>query len=398
MNPGISYFARTNHRLPHRPFGIRQKDRLYHLYTIGRTGTGKTNLLECLALQDIRGNRGVCVIDPHGDLVERLSRAIPAHRRADVIYFDPLDPGGRYTYNPLRNVSKARIPLAASGFLEAFKKLWKHEWGVRMEHVLRNALYALFEAGGVSLPDVLRILTDRSFRSHIVARVENVQVRAFWKAEFNQYNPKYRQDAIAPIQNKVGAFLADPRLRRIFEGGGEEIRIRRIMDERRILLVNLNKGLLGEDSMNLLGALLVTALGLAALSRSDSSETLREPFFIHVDEFQSFTTLSVASMISEIRKYGVGLTLAHQHLHQLEEDVRHAVLANVGTIIAFRVGAEDSRMLAREFEPVFSAEDLVNLPNYNVYVKLMIDGSPSKPFSATTLHPRDLEDRREPGA
>lgn len=397
-NPAISYFGRTNHRLPYRTFGIKQNDRMHHVYTIGRTGTGKTNLLECLALQDIHGNRGVCVIDPHGDLVERLATTIPAHRSADVTYFNPLDAGGRYTYNPLRNVRKERIPLAASGFLEAFKKLWEHEWGVRMEHVLRNALYALLEAGGVSLPDVLRILTDRSFRSHILARVENVQVRAFWKTEFTRYNPRYRQEAIAPIQNKVGAFLADPRLRRIFEGGGEEIRIRRIMDERRILLVNLNKGLLGEDSANLLGALLVTALSLAALSRSNSPETLREPFFVFVDEFQSFTTLSVASMISEIRKYGVGLTIAHQHLHQLEEDVRHAVLANVGTIVAFRVGAEDARVLSREFEPVFSAEDLVNLPNYSVYVKLMIDGSPSKPFSATTLRPGELQDRRTPGA
>jgi hypothetical protein len=388
-NPDISYFARTNHHLPHRPFGIKQKDRLFHVYAIGRTGTGKSTFLESLVVQDFRLNRGVCVIDPHGDLIERIVKAVPERRRQELVYLNVADPKNPYTYNPLRKVSPERIPLAASGLLEAFKKLWQREWGVRMEHVLRNGLYALLEKGDASLAHLLRLISDASYRAGVVRCIENVQVRAFWQEEFARYNPRYRQEAIAPIQNKVGAFLADPRLRKIFSGEGEEIRFRRIMDEGKILLVNLSKGVVGEDSASLLGAILVTAVGLAALSRSEIREELRRPFYVYVDEFQSFTTLSVATMISEIRKYGVGLTLPHQHLYQLEEDVRHTVLGNVGTIVCFRVGPEDARVIAREFEPVFSPLDLVNLPNWNVYVKLMIDGVPARPFSATTLSPQE---------
>src|SRR5260221_182070 len=391
MNSDISYFGRTNGRPPQRSFGIKQADRLSHVYVIGRTGTGKTNWLEILGLQDIWSGRGVCVVDPHGDLVKRLAERTPEHRRADLHYMDPADPANRYTYNPPRKVSRARIPLAASGLLEAFKKLWRHEWGVRMEHVFRNALFALLETGDAALPDVLRMLTDKAFRADVVGRLENEQVRAFWEKEFAHYPPPFRQTVIAPVQNKIGAFLADPRLRRVFDGGGEEIRIRRVMDKRQILLVNLAKGVLGEDSANLLGAILVTAIGLAALSRSELPEASRSPFFTYIDEFQSVTTLSVANMVSEIRKFGVGLTLANQHLEQLDPDVRSAVLGNLGTLVSFRVGAEDARMLSREFDPIFTATDLLNLPNHSVYVKLMIDGAPSRPFSATTLLPADVE-------
>lgn len=389
-NPDISYFGRSNGRQPHRTFGIWQKDRLSHFYVIGRTGTGKSNLLESLALQDILRGRGVCVIDPHGDLTERLLRSVPEHRRADLIYLNAADPNQPYSYNPLGKVSKDQIPLAASGLLEAFKKLWQHEWGVRMEHVLRNALYALLSSGNGSLPNVLQILTDKTFRVDVLTRVDNEQVKEFWEHEYANYFPPYRQQAIAPIQNKVGAFLADPRLKRLFSGEGQELHIRQIMDERKILLINLSKGILGEDSANLLGALLVTAIGLAGLSRGDVPEQSRKPFFVYIDEFQSFTTLSVANMVSELRKFGVGLILAHQHLHQLDLDVRHAVLGNVGTIVSFRLGPEDARVLAGEFAPVFSAEDLVNLPNWNVYVKLLIDGAPSRRFSASTLRPDDI--------
>lgn len=393
-NSDISYFGKTNHRLPFRTFGIRQMDRLHHVYAIGRTGTGKSSFLECLAVQDMHEGRGLCVIDPHGDLVERLAKVVPEHRRKDLMYMDVADPANPWTYNPLRKVHRERIPLAASGLLETFRKLWRHEWGVRMEHVLRNALYALLERGDASLPDILRLLADKSYRHAVVASTENAQVRAFWKTEFANYNPRYRQEAIAPIQNKVGAFLADPRLRKIFVGGENEIRLRRGMDEGGILLVNLSKGSVGEDSANLLGAVLVTSLGLAALSRAEQPEWDRQPYFIYIDEFQSFTTLSVANMISEVRKFGVGLTVAHQHLYQLDEDVRHAVLGNVGSIVSFRVGPEDARVIAREFEPVFSHEDLVNLPNWNVYVKLMIEGAPSRPFSATTLRPDEATSGR----
>jgi hypothetical protein len=231
------------------------------------------------------------------------------------------------------------------------------------------------------------MLTDKSFQSEVLARVKNDQVRAFWTKEFPNYNPRYRQESIAPIQNKVGAFLADPRLYRMFTTAPVDLHFRQIMDEGKILIVNLAKGRLGEDSANLLGALLVTTLGLAAYSRADVSEQERPDYHIFIDEFQSFTTLSVANMISELRKFHIALVLAHQHLHQLEPEVRHAVLGNVGTLISFRLGPEDAQMIAREFQPVFAPEDLVNLPNHNVYLKLMIERSPSKPFSATTLHP-----------
>ncbi len=261
-----------------------------------------------------------------------------------------------------------------------------------MEHVLRNALYALIEYGEASLPDVLRLFTDAGFRAKVLKRVTNVQVRAFWLSEFPKYHPRYRQEMIAPIQNKVGALLADPRLYRIFVKPSVDLHFRQLMDEGKILLINLSKGHLGEDSANLLGAVLVSTFGLAALSRADTLPARRRPFFIYVDEFQSFTTLSVANMISELRKYGIGLVLAHQHLDQLEEEIRYAVLGNVGTLVAFRIGPEDARIIGREFEPVFSAEDLVNLPNHDIYVKLMICGKPSQPFSATTFHPDDLVD------
>lgn len=389
-NPDISYFAATNGRHPHRSFGIKQADRPFHIYVIGKTGTGKTTLLETIALQDMMRGRGVAVIDPHGDLAEQLVAGVPGWRERDVVYLNAPDLSQPYGYNPLRRVQPDRIALAASGLMEAFKKLWSDAWGVRMEHVLRNALYALIEFGEARLPDILRMFTEPSFQSAVLARVKNDQVKAFWAKEFPRYNPRYRQESIAPIQNKVGAFLADPRLYRMFTSAPHDLHFRQIMDEGKILIVNLAKGRLGEDSANLLGALLITTLGLAALSRADVDEHKRPDYYVLIDEFQSFTTLSVANMVSELRKFHIGLVLAHQHLYQLEPEVRHAVLGNVGTLLSFRLGPEDAQVVAREFAPTFAPEDLVNLPNHDIYLKLMIDGSPSRPFSATTLHPSTL--------
>lgn len=388
----INYFGMTNKRRKVR-FGIKEHDRLSHFYIIGRTGTGKSTLLETLALQDIQNGRGICLVDPHGDLAERLIPHIKKYRPDDLIYLDAADINQPYGYNPLRRVRKEKVPLAVSGLMEAFKKLFDDAWGVRMEHILRNTLYALIEYGEATLPDVLRMLTDTGFQRAVLKKVENIQVREFWEGEFPHYNPRYRQEMIGPIQNKIGAFLADPRLYRIFTEPETDLHFRQIMDAGKILIVNLAKGRLGEDSANLLGALLVTTLNLAAFSRSELPEDRRHPFYLYLDEFQSFTTLSVANMVSELRKFKLGLVLAHQHLHQLVPDVRHAVLANVGTIITFRVGPEDALILAREFEPVFSVEDLVNLPNHDIYLKLMIDGAPSAPFSARTLHPDTIEEQ-----
>lgn len=387
----ITFIGRTNARhLPHHTFGLKQSDRYFHSYVIGRTGTGKSTLIETMAAQDIAAGRGVAVIDPHGDLVRRLVGRVPKERLSDLNYLDAPNPSQPYGYNPLRKMSLDKVPLAASGLLDAFKKIWVNEWGVRMEHILRNALFALLEYGSATLPDILRLITDQRFRCQVIGKVTNEAVHTFWTNEFPKYNPRYRQEAVAPIQNKIGAFLADPRLHKILTSPQQDIRIRETMDKGKILLVNLSKGALGDDSAGLLGALLVSTMSLAAFSRIDTPETERKDFMVYIDEFQNFTTLSVANMISELRKFRVGLVLAHQHLHQLEPEVRHAVLGNVGTLVSFRVGPEDAPILAREFAPQFSADDLINLPNYHVVVKLMIDRSPSRSFSAETLTPEAL--------
>jgi len=382
MTSSVIHFGRTLFRGDRRIFGIGAADRLFHMYLIGRTGVGKTSTLETMIRQDVAAGRGSCLIDPHGDLVERIAAACG---RPDLVYFNAPDPAERIGFNPLRRVRRDKIALAASGLLDVFRMMWSDAWGVRMEHVLRNALFALIEYGQAKLPDILRLLWDKGFLQTVTARLSNDQVKAFWQHEYPRYSFRYKADAIAPIQNKVGAFLADPLLYSIFTER-EDLRIRKIMDEGGVLLVNLAKGRLGSDSSNLLGGMLVTTIGLAAFSRADMPESERRPFFLYIDEFQNFTTLSVASMLSELRKYGVGMVLAHQNLHQLEPDVRHTILGNVGTLVAFRVGPEDATAIAREFEPQFDSQDLVNLPNHHFYVKLMIDGAPSRGFSATTLH------------
>lgn len=383
----ISFFAQTDGRGFHRTFGIKQVDRLTHLYVIGKTGTGKSTLLRTLAQQDLITRRGFCLVDPHGDLADQVAADATRSGRNDIIYWNVPDPSSPYGYNPLRHVRADKIPLAVSGILDAFKKLWDDAWGVRMEHILRNSLYALIETPDAVLSDVLRLLSDELYRKTVARNIANEQVRLFWQKEFPQYSLRYRADGIAPIQNKVGAFLADPTLRRILTAPQDDLHLRQIMDNGGGLIVNLAKGKIGEDSANLLGSLLVSTIGLAAFSRAETLQSERKPFFVYLDEFQNFTTLALANMTSELRKYGVALTLAHQHLHQLEPDVRHAILGNAGTIIVFRVGPEDATFLAKEFTPVFTMEDLLSLPNYHIYLKLMIDGTPSKPFSATTMPP-----------
>jgi hypothetical protein len=378
----VVYIGETNFRRCFARFGIRQADRLSHSYVIGQTGVGKSTLLGTLAMQDAEAGRGFALIDPHGDLIERLYADILADHRDRTIYVDATDPLQPYGYNPLRQVRPDKIPLAASGLLETLRKLWPLAWGVRMEHVLRNSLYALLERDGSRLPDILRLYVDQAFRRSVAARIRNPVVRQFWQQEFEGYHPRQQAEATAPIQNKLGALLADPMLYRVLVKPAVDLHFRRLMDEGRILLVSLSKGQIGEDSAMVLGGLIVSTLGLAALSRADLTPSERRPFHLYVDEFQTFTTLSFATMMAELRKYGLGLTLANQYLHQLEPDILHALLANAATLISFRVGAEDAPVLAREFQPTFGIEDLLNLPNRSMYLKLMIDGTPSRPFSA----------------
>lgn len=387
MPPGLTRFARADHRNVDYTFGIKDEDRFSHIYIIGKTGTGKSTLLETMALQDIERGRGLALIDPHGDLVQRVAAQVPTRRKSDMIYLNACDPTQPYGYNPLSHVREDRIALAASGFIEVFKKMWSEAWGVRMEHILRNVLMALLEQPHATMHDVLHILSDRKFRTEIARGLKNETVRTFFLKEFERFSFGYRADGTAPIQNKVGAFLSDPLLNRLLTAPKRDLHIRQIMDEGRVLLVNLAKGRMGEDSSSLLGGLLVTTLGLAAFSRAEVPAHARRDFYVYVDEFQNFTTLAMANMFSELRKYRVGVTVAHQYLHQLEPDVRHAILGNAGTIISFRVGSEDATYLAQEFQERFDEVDLLKLPNYHIYLKLMIDGTPSKPFSAATVEP-----------
>ena len=379
-----SYLGMTTFHRRFIPFGIRQTDRLSHIYLIGKTGVGKSTMLEHLARQDLAAGRGFALIDPHGDLVERL-RNEPTMRE-DVTYFDATDPKQPFGYNPLRRVPDHRIPVAVSGFLEALRKLWPDAWGVRMEHVLRSSLYTLLERDGSTLPDILRLFGDKAYQKQVVSGIRNPVVKAFWTTEFAKYPDRYRAEIVAPIQNKLGALLTDPRLYHALVAPERPLSFRRIMDQGGVLLVNLAKGRLGEDGASLLGGLIAATIGLAALSRADGLSQQRRPFHVYIDEFQTFTTLSFVNMLPELRKYGVSLTLAHQYLHQLEPEVRHAVLGNVGTVISFRVGPEDAHVMATEFQPKFDVLDLIKLPNRDFYLTLMIDGAPSTPFSARTLN------------
>jgi type IV secretory pathway TraG/TraD family ATPase VirD4 len=317
-------------------FGIKSEDRFSHLYVIGKTGTGKSTLIETMALQDLERGNGFALIDPHGDLVARIARRVPESQRERVIYLNATDPDQPYGYNPLRHVRADRIALAASGMIGVFKKMWPDAWGVRMEHILRNVLMALLEQSDATLHDVLRMFSDNGFRKHVANSLQNETVRTFLQKEFERFSFGYRADGTALIQNKVGAFLADPLLNRILTAPEKDLHIRQIMDQGQVLLVNLAKGRIGEDSSSLLGGLLVTTIKLAAFSRADTPPTERRDFFVYIDEFQSFTTLALANMMSELRKYRVGFTLAHQYLNQLTPEVRHAVLGNAGSIVSFR--------------------------------------------------------------
>ncbi len=390
MAADVTFLGKVDFRNDQRVFGIKREDRFAHVYVIGKTGSGKSTLLEGMALQDLENGNGFALIDPLGDLAERLISRIPDWRRNDVIYLNAADRELTWGYNPLRHVPPEYIALAASGLMEVLKKMWPSAWGVRMEHILRNVLMALLEQPAATMHDILRIFSDKDFRTRVARSLKNQSVRRFLENEYEKFSPSYRVDATAPIQNKVGAFLADPMLDRMLTAPKQELRIRQIMDKGQVLIANLAKGRIGEDSSSLLGGLLVTTIGLAAYTRADTSPDRRRDFFVYVDEVQSFTTLALANMLSELRKYRVGFTIAHQYLQQLSPEIRHAVLGNIGTIISFRIGAEDAPYISREFHSHFAQTDLIQLENHRIYLKLMIDGMPSWPFSARTLRSSEV--------
>lgn len=388
-NNDISFFAQVDYRGNQTPFGIKRQDRLAHIYIIGKTGTGKSTLLETLMLDDINKGYGFALLDPHGDLVKKVSEKALKIEKSDVIYFDASNPNQPYGFNPLGNVSESKRPLAASGILQVFKHLWNDSWGPRLEHILRNSIFALLDYPNANLADILRLLSDKKFRLEVITHITNSQVKRFWIEEFEKYPARLKGEAISPIQNKVGAFLSNPILKKILTNPKKSLNLRRIMDEGKILLVNLAKGSLGEDISNLLGSLLISRFDLAALSRANIAEDERRMFNLYADEFHNFTTHNLAPMLSELRKYGLSLTLVNQHLSQLDQKVQDAILGNIGTLISFRIGATDAETLSPEFYPEIKLTDLTNLPNYHIYLKLMINGTVSRPFSAVTLPPPD---------
>jgi CxxC-x17-CxxC domain-containing protein len=385
----VTYFGRTDFRDAKRLFGIKRRDRRQHMYLIGKTGVGKSSLLHNLITQDIANKEGLCVVDPHGDLVESLLEKIPDERVDDVVYFNPADTDFNIGFNVLELPDSKYKHLAASGLMAIFTKMWANVWSARMEYILNNAILALLDTPGSTLLGVNRILVDKDYRQEIVNNIKDPVVRAFWIHEYEEWRDQFRNEAIAPIQNKVGQFLSTSLVRNIVGQKKSTMNIFDIMNEGKILLINVSKGTIGEDNSALLGGMLITKIQLAAMERVRIQEDERVDFYLYVDEFQNFATDSFASVLSEARKYRLNLILAHQYVGQLVTDVstkvRDAIFGNAGTMVVFRVGAADAEFLENEFEPEFNPQDLVNLPNYCVYLKLMVNGVTSRPFSATTL-------------
>lgn len=381
-NNPITTIGDAYHRRGDKPFGIYQRDRLSHTYLIGQTGTGKSSLFASMARQDAEQQQGFCLIDPHGDLAEYLHHHIPGEH----IYWDVSDPNSPFGYNPLTRVPAELRPLVASGFIETLKKQWADSWGARMEHLLRYSVLALLEQPMTDIRDIVRMFVEPEFRRNVVATIQDPQVRSFWRVEFPKMNYMTAIDGVAPISNKLGAFLAHPTIRQAICLPKEPLRFRSIMDQGKMMIVNLAKGKIGTDNANVLGGLLVSNVMNAAFTRHDIPEPQRRPFFLYVDEFHNFTTTAFADMLSESRKQSLGLCLCQQHTSQTEQPVFDAVMGNVGTIIALRVGAKDAPLLARQFEGI-AARDFINLPNYHGFIQLLVQGRKMPTFSFQTRPP-----------
>ena len=386
----VTYFAETDFRNGRTKFGIKNEDRSRHVYVIGKTGMGKSTLLENMAAQDILNGEGMCFMDPHGSAIDVLIDYIPPHRVEDVVYFAPFDTDFPMSFNVLEHVDPDKRHLVVSGLMATFKKIWLDAWSARMEYILANTLLALLEYPGATLLGVNRMLAEKDYRNDVIKHITDSSVKAFWIDEYNKWDPRYAREAGAAIQNKIGQFTANPLIRNIIGQQKSTMDFRKIMDEKKILLVNLSKGLIGESNGNLLGGMLITKLFLGALSRADVGAGRLQDlpnFFFFVDEFQNFANESFADILSEARKYKLNLTVAHQYVEQMDETVSAAIFGNVGTMITFRIGATDAEVFEKQFAPTFTAEDLVNLGKFQIYLSLMIDGIGSRPFSARTIAP-----------
>ena len=386
----VTYFAATDSRGKYIPFGIKAKDRDRHMYVIGKTGMGKSTLLENMAIQDVRNGEGLVFIDPHGGTVERLLDYIPEERVKDVVYFAPFDMEHPIAFNVMEDVGYDKRHLVVSGLMATFKKIWEDAWSARMEYILTNTLLALLEYPDATLLGVNRMYTDKEYRKKVVENVKDPVVKDFWTKEYAIYTDRYTQEATPAIQNKVGQFTGNPLIRNIIGQPKSSFDIRTMMDEKKILVINLSKGLVGETNMRLLGSMLTTRIFLAAMSRANLSAPMPAKlpaFYFYVDEFQNFANETFAEILSEARKYKLNLVIAHQYIEQMEEEVRDAVFGNVGTTVVFRVGPFDAEVLETIFLPHFTKEDVVILDRRQIYLTLMIDGVGSAPFSAVTIPP-----------
>ncbi len=382
-NPDITYFAKTNFRDIRKTFGIRQSDRAFSALIIGKTGTGKSNLMLSKIVQDLKHNRGLCVFDIHNDLIPVILKHVPDYRKKDIVYVNVPDPNLKLGYNPLRKVSYEKRSLVASSLLESLQKLFSSSWGARLENSLRHILLTLLDQERANVRDILRIIQDEEYRTKCIAKVVNPDIKRFWFKEF----PKYSKHDLLPIQNKISALLAHPAIKRVLTENKGNISFREIMDNEKILLVNLNKGALGTDISYLLGSLFLSSLTNAGFSRSDMDHG-KKPFYIYADEFSQYTSPSIVSMLSELRKFKVYMVMALQYLNSLTTEIRDSVFGNVGSIICFRVSARDADYMLKElylYDSDIEFGDFVNLPNYHVWVKLMINKAPSQTFSAITL-------------
>ncbi|MFO0743448.1 MAG: type IV secretion system DNA-binding domain-containing protein [Candidatus Paceibacterota bacterium] len=387
----ITYLGLVDYRNKMIKFGIKAKDRTKHTYIIGKSGMGKSTLLENMAIQDIQNGEGIAFLDPHGVTAEKLLDFVPEHRKKDVIYFAPFDTEYPVALNVLEKVDVSKRHLVANGLMAAFKKVFgEDKFSDRMQYILNNIILSLLENENETLIGINRILSDKEYRKKIIENVKDPSVRSFWLEEYAKAGEKYQQEAAPAIQNKIGQFTSNPLIRNIVGQKKTSFDIRDIMDNKKILIMNLSKGKMGEGNANLIGSLLITKIYLAAMSRADIDPyKLIElpPFYFYVDEFQNFANDSFADILSEARKYQLALIVTHQYIEQMTDEVRAAIFGNVGTMITFRVGATDAEVFEKEFAPVFTADDIVNLSAFQVYMRLMIDNVGSKPFSAKGLPP-----------
>ena len=381
----INFFGRAIFKNRDLIFGIKDIDRRRHLWAIGKTGTGKSTLIANMAIDDMKKGRGVAIIDPHGDLSEIILNYVPASRMNDVVYFNPIDRDRPVRLNILEVKDPAQRELVVSGIVAIFNKLYGHSWGPRLEYILRNSLLALSEVPGMTLVELPRLLTDREFRRGIVAKLSDPVIKRYFENEFDRMSEKMLQESISPILNKVGQFVSSPMIRAIIERPESSIDMEEIMNEGKILIANLSQGKIGEDNAALIGAMLITKFQLAAMNRVDRSESERRDFYLYVDEFQNFATTSFIKILSEARKYKLNLTMANQYMAQIPIEVQKAILGNAGSIISFTIGADDARIIMKEFGDVFSDKDLVNLENYQIAVRLMVDSRSGRAFVARTL-------------